>query len=100
MSVDPWTLLAILVMASITYATRISGVLLGGRLKLSPRAQAAFNAVPPAVLVALIAPSALATGGAETIAALAAALAATRLPLLGVIAVGVVTVVALRAFGL
>lgn len=97
MSLDPHTLLAILGMAVVTYATRLAGLALAGRLSLSPRAQAAFDAIPPAVLVAVIAPSALATGWAETGAALIAALAATRLPLLGVVVVGVLAVVALRA---
>ena len=50
-----------------------------------------------AVLIAVIAPSALATGWIETVAALVSGLAATRLPLLGVVAVGVATVVGLRA---
>ncbi|MBA4271349.1 MAG: AzlD domain-containing protein [Bosea sp. (in: a-proteobacteria)] len=97
MTLDPQTLLAILGMALATYATRLAGLALAGRLQLSPRAQAAFDAIPPAVLVAVIAPSALATGWPETAAALLAALAATRLPLLGVVAVGVAAVVALRA---
>lgn len=97
MTLDPQTLLAILGMAIATYATRLAGLALAGRLQLSPRAQAAFDAIPPAVLVAVIAPSALATGWPETAAALLAALAATRLPLLGVVAVGVAAVVALRA---
>ncbi len=97
MTLDPHNLLAILGMAIATYATRLAGLALAGRLKLSPRAQAAFDAIPPAVLVAVIAPSALATGWPETAAALLAALAATRLPLLGVVAVGVAAVVALRA---
>lgn len=97
MTLDPQTLLAILGMAFVTYLTRVAGLALAGRLSLSPRAQAAFDAIPPAVLVAVIAPSALATGWAETGAALLAALAATRLPLLAVVAVGVVAVVALRA---
>jgi uncharacterized membrane protein len=97
MTLDPHTLLAILGMALATYATRLAGLALAGRLQLSPRAQAAFDAIPPAVLVAVIAPSALATGWPETAAALLAALAATRLPLLGVVAVGVAAVVALRA---
>jgi uncharacterized membrane protein len=44
----------------------------------------------------VIAPSALATGWPETVAALVCGLAATRLPLLAVVAVGVATVVALR----
>jgi uncharacterized membrane protein len=97
MTLDPHNLLAILGMAIATYATRLAGLALAGRLQLSPRAQAAFDAIPPAVLVAVIAPSALATGWPETAAALLAALAATRLPLLGVVAVGVAAVVALRA---
>ncbi len=99
MTLDPHTLLAILGMAIATYATRLAGLALAGRLLLSSRAQAAFDAIPPAVLVAVIAPSALATGWPETVAALLAALAATRLPLLGVVAVGVAAVVALRALG-
>ncbi|CAH1674940.1 conserved membrane hypothetical protein [Hyphomicrobiales bacterium] len=96
MSVDPINLLAFLGMAIVTYGTRVAGLALAGRLNLSPRAQAAFDAIPPAVLVAVIAPSALATGWAETAAAAIAALAATRLPLLGVVAVGVAAVVAFR----
>ncbi|MCZ8042191.1 MAG: AzlD domain-containing protein [Beijerinckiaceae bacterium] len=99
MTLDPQTLLAILGMAIATYATRLAGLALAGRLQLSPRAQAAFDAIPPAVLVAVIAPSALATGWPETAAALLAALAATRLPLLGVVAVGVAAVVVFRALG-
>ena len=56
-----------------------------------------LGAPSPAVLVAVIAPSALATGWPETAAALVAAVAATRLPLLGVVAVGVLAVVGFRA---
>jgi uncharacterized membrane protein len=97
MTLDPHTLIAILGMAIATYATRIAGLALVGRLDLSPRAQAAFDAIPPAVLIAVIAPSALATGWPETAAAALAALAATRLPLLGVVVVGVAAVVGLRA---
>ena len=95
-SVDPINLVAFLGMAIVTYFTRVAGLALVGRLNLSPRAQAAFDAIPPAVLVAVIAPSALATGWAETAAAAITALAATRLPLLAVVAVGVVAVVAFR----
>lgn len=96
MTLDPQNLLAILGMAIATYVTRIAGLAVAGRFDLSPRAQAAFDAIPPAVLVAVIAPSALATGWAETAAAIVAALAATRLPLLGVVAAGVVAVVGFR----
>lgn len=96
MSFDPLNLIAILGMAVVTYLTRIAGLALADRLTLSTRAQAAFDAIPPAVLIAVIAPSALATGWPETIAAAATGLAATRLPLLAVVAVGVASVVALR----
>lgn len=94
---DPVTWAAILGMAAITYATRIAGLALSGRLVLSGRAKAAFDAIPAAVLTAVIAPGVLASGWPEALAGAAAALAATRLPLIATIAVGVGAVVALRA---
>ena len=84
-------------MAAATYLTRIAGLLLADRLVLSGRAKAAFEAIPPAVLIAVIAPTALATGWPETAAAAITMMAALRLPLLATIAVGVAAVVALRA---
>ncbi len=97
MSIDPITLAAILAMAAVTYATRAAGLLVAERLVLTGRAKAAFDAIPPAVLMAVIAPTALATGPAETAAAALAMVAATRLPLLATVAVGVAAVVVLRA---
>ncbi len=97
MSLDPATILAIVLMGVVTYAMRIGGILVAHRLALRGRTKAAFDAIPPAVLVAVIAPTVVATGWPETIAAAVTALAATRLPLLATIVVGVVTVVALRA---
>jgi uncharacterized membrane protein len=96
MRVDPATFAAILVMAAITYGTRISGLFLAGRLALRGRTKAAFDAIPAAVLVAIIAPAALATGPAESAAAAVTALAATRLPLLATIITGVASVVLFR----
>ncbi len=98
MTLDPMTLAAIVAMAVVTYLTRIAGLFAAGRIRLSGRAKAAFDAIPPAVLVAVIAPTVLATGWQETVAALVTALLATRLPLLATVAVGVATVVALRQF--
>ena len=95
-SLDPATVLTILGMAVLTYATRVAGLALGG-LRLAGRVQAAFEAIPAAVLTAVIAPSALATGWRETLAAILVCLAATRLPLLAVVALGVASIVALRA---
>jgi branched chain amino acid efflux pump len=97
MSLDQATLVAILAMAGITYLTRIAGIFVAGRLALRGRAKAAFDAIPPAVLVAVIAPMALATGWRETVAALVIVIAATRLPLPATIATGALAVVALRA---
>ena len=97
MTLDPVTLATILAMAVVTYATRVAGLVVADRLALSGRAKAAFDAIPPAVLVAVIAPSALATGWPETLAAAITVLAAMRLPLLATIAVGVAAVVGLRA---
>jgi uncharacterized membrane protein len=96
MNLDTTTLIAILAMAVVTYLTRIAGLLVADRLVLTGRAKAAFDAIPPAVLVAVIAPTALTTGWAEAIAAAITAVAAFRLPLLGTVAVGVVSVVILR----
>ena len=98
MNLDTTTLIAILAMAVVTYLTRIAGLFVADRLVLTGRAKAAFDAIPPAVLVAVIAPTALTTGWAEAIAAAITAVAAFRLPLLATVAVGVVSVVALRNF--
>jgi uncharacterized membrane protein len=96
MSLDATTLLAILGMAVATYGCRLTGLLLGGRLALSGRSKAALDAIPPAVLTAVIAPTLLATGWPETLAGAVTILAALRLPLIGVIATGVAAVVVLR----
>jgi uncharacterized membrane protein len=94
--VDATTGLTIAAMALVTYATRIGGLALKDRLKVGPRARAALDAIPPAVLIAVIAPSLLATGWRETAASAVTILAATRLPLIGTVAVGVLAIVALR----
>ncbi len=90
-------LLTILGMAVATYLTRISGDLIMRRRTLGPRTAAALNAVPPAVLTAVIAPSVLAAGPPEAIAGLITAASAFRLPLLVTIAVGVGSLTVLRA---
>lgn len=91
------TLAAIIGMAVATYATRIGGWFLVRRMVVAGRAKAALEAVPGAVLMAVITPTALATGPAETLATAITALAALRLPLLGAVIIGVGAVVALRA---
>jgi len=91
------TLLAIIGMGVATYLTRLSGFYLLRGLNLSGPMKAALDALPPAVLMAVIAPVILATGPAETIAAaITAVVAFLRLPLAVTIVVGIVSVVALR----
>ncbi|HEV7307756.1 AzlD family protein [Ensifer sp.] len=96
MSVDLTTLLAILAMAAATVATRIGGLLLIRYVTIGEDQKRALEAIPPAVLMAVIAPTAFVTGPAETIAAALTAVAALRLPLLASVAIGVVSVALLR----
>ncbi len=97
-----WTwLLAIIGMGLATYTTRISGLLLMRGVVVEGRLKAALDAVPPSVLMAVITPTVLMTGKAESLAAIATALAAfLRAPLLVTILVGMVSVVGLRWLGL
>ncbi|CEJ15116.1 Branched-chain amino acid transport protein (AzlD) [bacterium YEK0313] len=96
MNLDPITLAAILGMAAVTYACRLTGLLIADRMAFTGRAKAAVDAIPPAVLTAVIAPTLLATGWPETVAGLVTIVAATRLSLIGTIAVGVAAIVVLR----
>jgi uncharacterized membrane protein len=90
-------LAAILAMAVATYATRIGGFLLVRSLRPGPNLQTALEALPVAVLTAVIAP-ALAKGGIADLGAAGVTLvAALRLPLLAAVIVGVATAVVLRS---
>jgi uncharacterized membrane protein len=89
--------LAICAMGLATYATRLSGFVLLAGFNPRGRLKAALDALPPAILIAVIAPTVLLTGPAETLSALiTAAAAALRLPLAATILIGVVSVVLLR----
>jgi len=96
-AVHPDNLVAIAGMALVTVLLRFSGYILVRRVSLTGRVAVALESVPAAVLTALIVPVALATGVAESMAAAVTVLAAWRLPTLLAVAVGVASVVALRA---
>ncbi len=98
---DPWQgTLLILLLGLVTYGTRVAGDLVLSRFeRIHPRVEAALDAVPTAVMTALVAPMALSTGPAETIAALATVLAALKLPANAALAVGVAAVAGLRYVG-
>jgi len=91
--------LALFAMGLATYGTRLAGYwLLQGR-GIEGRMKAAMEAVPPAILTAVIAPTVFLNGPAEMIAgALTLVAAVLRLPLLAVIAIGVAAVAILRSF--
>lgn len=95
-SLDPLTLAAIAAMALATWLTRYLGYWLVRRTAVSGRLAAALDAVPGAILTAIIVPKALATGPAETAAAAVTVLLALRLPLLVAAAGGCLSVVLLR----
>jgi uncharacterized membrane protein len=91
------TLLTILGMALVTYATRAGGFWLMGLVTPSPRVEAWLKQIPGAVLVALIAPTIFSSSIAETLAALATMLVAIRTKnVLIAMLVGVATVALLR----
>ena len=97
MQSETLTLLTILGMALVTYATRAGGFWLMGLVTPSPRVETWLKQIPGAVLVALIAPTILASSIAETLAAIATVLVAIRTKnVLIAMLVGVATVALLR----
>jgi uncharacterized membrane protein len=96
MTLDPITLAAITAMAVATYLTRIAGYWLVRHVTLTGRAATALEAVPGAVLIALIAPMVLATGPAESGAALVTILIARRGAMLPAVVGGVAAVALFR----
>jgi uncharacterized membrane protein len=96
MRIDPATIAVWLGMLVATYSSRLGGYWLIRRFPVTGRLRAGLEAVPLAVLTALIAPTVLATGPAETMAAIVTLLLAWRLPILAAILGGTATVVLLR----
>ena len=97
----PDTVWIIIVLTGVvTYITRSGGHVILARFKsLHPRAEAALEAVPAAVLVTLVLPPALTNGPLEMAAMLAALVASFRLNPIWVLAIGMVIVISGRAFG-
>ena len=96
MTIDPATLAVIAGMAIVTYINRLSGLVLVRFVRPEGRTKAALDALPAAILMAVIAPMVLTEGPAESLAAVVTAVAALRLPLLAAVVIGVASVVALR----
>ena len=91
------TLLIIAAGAIATYLTRIGGYVFITRMKrIPPRAEAALNAVPAAVLTTLVAPAAVTGGFDVSITMAIALLVGLRLALLPMLAIGWIVVMILR----
>ena len=87
----------IITLGLVTYAARIGGHLILSRLgRLNPRLEAALDAVPAAVMTAIVAPMALATGPLESIAAAIAVAASLRLSMHATLVLGVGSLVVMR----
>jgi uncharacterized membrane protein len=94
-------MVAIGVMAFVTYLCRISGYALMRYVPLTPRVRRGLNVLPGCIIISAIAPIAL-RGGTTALAALAIAILVMiwrRSELLALVA-GLLVVTGLRAFGL
>ena len=96
MNLDPQLLLTVLGMGAVTYATRIGGYALLRQFPVRGRVKAGLEAVPIAILTAIIAPAALAAGPADALAAVITVLLALRSPVLVSMVGGVGAAVLLR----
>lgn len=93
------TLITILGMALVTYATRIAGLWLMNRVTLSQRMISWLRHIPGAVLISIVAPAVLNGGLAEIVAGIMTVLVATRTSNLVLAMIsGIVTVWTLRSF--
>ncbi len=77
MTIDPNALLAIVLMAVVTYACRAGGYWLMGRVTMSPRVETGLTYLPGAVLISLVAP-AMAEEGIPGVCAVAVTAIAMR----------------------
>jgi uncharacterized membrane protein len=94
--IDPLTVLTIVLMAAVTYLTRVSGYLLLRNRTLGPRATAVMEATPGCVLITVIAPHFVSSRPADLLSLAITLLAATRLPVLPTILIGVASAGLLR----
>ena len=87
--IDGLTFATIVLMAAVTYLTRIGGYLVLGRRDLSLRTITVLDAAPGCVLIAVIAPMFVSGRPVDLIALAITCAAATRLSLLLTVFIGV-----------
>jgi branched chain amino acid efflux pump len=94
--IDTASLLTIVLMATVTYLTRIGGyVVLRNRI-LGPRATAVMEAAPGCVLISVIAPDFVSDNPADLLALAITLLVATRLSMLPTVLIGIASAGLLR----
>lgn len=88
--------LTIVLMAGVTYLTRVLGYLGLRNRTLSPRMMTVLQAAPGCVLISVIAPDFVSKNPADLLALAVTLFAATRWPLLPTVVLGVLTSGVLR----
>jgi uncharacterized membrane protein len=96
MMVDTFTLATILLMATVTYMTRIGGYLFLRGRTLGARGTAIMEAAPGCVLISVIAPHFVSPHPADLIALALTVFAATRFSMLPTVIVGIASAGLLR----
>lgn len=96
--IDMATLLTIVLMAGVTYLTRIGGYVVLRNRVLSARATAVMEAAPGCVLISVIAPAFVSRHPADLLALAITFIAATRLSMLPTVLIGVASAGLLRHF--
>lgn len=87
--IDMTTLLTIVLMAGVTYLTRIGGYVVLRNRVLSARATAVMEAAPGCVLISVIAPAFVSRNPADLLALAITFVVATRLSMLPTVLIGV-----------
>lgn len=94
--IDPLNLVAIFLMAAVTYFTRIGGYVLLRNRTLSARATAVMEAAPGCVLISVIAPAFVSDRPADLLGLAVTVLCATRLSMLPTVLLGIASTGAAR----
>ncbi|TPL97821.1 AzlD family protein [Mesorhizobium sp. B2-3-11] len=94
--INTTTLLTIVLMAGVTYLTRIGGYVVLRNRVLSTRATAVMEAAPGCVLISVIAPAFVSRNPADLVALAVTLAAATRLSMLPTVLIGVASAGLLR----
>lgn len=94
--IDTMNLLTILMMASVTYMTRVCGYVFLRNRTLSPRTKTVLESAPGCVLITIIAPEFVSGHPADLIALALTMVTATRFSILPTVIIGIASAGVLR----